>query len=156
MNAATATTPAFAELPLPPLAQRLAYLGLVPFALGAALIWLFGDRYLDAHALVSLGLTSYAGLVIAFLGGIYWGLGFKQEAMVPQHFLWGIAPVAVGWIGVVMPAYSGLVLEGAMLIVCYLVDRRFYPELGAASWLTLRFRLSAISALFCFLAAAGC
>jgi len=48
------------------------------------------------------------------------------------------------------------VVEGAMLIVCYLVDRRFYPELGAGSWLTLRFRLSSVAALFCFLAAAGC
>jgi hypothetical protein len=56
---------------------------------------------------------------------------------------------------VVMPAYAGLVLQGAMLVACYLVDRRVYPGEGAGAWLTLRFRLTVVGALSCFLAAAG-
>lgn len=54
-----------------------------------------------------------------------------------------------------MPAYAGLALHGLVLVICYLVDRRFYPALGASAWLTLRFRLSAVAALSCFLGAAG-
>jgi len=54
-----------------------------------------------------------------------------------------------------MPPYSGLVVHGVMLVAGYLVDRRFYPQLGVAAWLTPRFRLSAVAALCCFLAAAG-
>ena len=30
-----------------------------------------------------------------------------------------------------------------------------YPQLGAADWLTLRFRLTVVGSLSCFLAAAG-
>ena len=54
-----------------------------------------------------------------------------------------------------MPPRAGLVLHGVMLVVCYLVDRRVYPVQGAAHWLTLRFRLSAVAGFCCFLAAAG-
>ena len=54
-----------------------------------------------------------------------------------------------------MPAYAGLVVHGVMLIVCYLVDRRVYPAQGAGAWLTLRFRLTAVASLSCFIGAAG-
>jgi hypothetical protein len=61
----------------------------------------------------------------------------------------------VAWVAVVMPAYAGLVVLGAMLVVCYLVDRRVYPQHGVAAWLTMRFRLSAVASLSCFVGAAG-
>jgi hypothetical protein len=155
MSTAAATF-ALADPDHSPQARRLAYAGLAPFGIGTLLIWLVGDRNLDAHAWASLALSAYAGLVVAFLGGIYWGLGFMQQQSAPPHFLWGCVPVFFGWLGVVMPAYAGLVVEGVMLVVCYAVDRRFYPELGAKAWLNLRFRLSCASAFLCFLAAAGC
>jgi len=137
------------------LAHRLGYAGLVPFVLGSALIWLIGDRDLDQHIFVSLSMSAYAGLVIAFLGGIHWGLSFARGLPGRQPLVWGISAVLLGWLGVVMPAYAGLALHGGVLIACYLVDRRVYPQLGAADWLTLRFRLTAVAALSCFLAAAG-
>lgn len=151
MSAAASASP----LPLNPIALRIAHLGLVPFILGTVLVWLIGDRNLEAHAFVTLGLSAFAGLTIAFLGGIYWGLAFRQSIPSPQPFVWGMVPMSVAWVGVVMPAFAGLVLHGVMLVVCYLVDRRLYPALGASAWLTERFRLSAIAALCCFLAAAG-
>jgi hypothetical protein len=40
-----------------------------------------------------------------------------------------------------------------VLLLCYAVDRKRYPELGLSAWLTLRFRLSAVAALSCFVAA---
>ncbi|MDC8783952.1 DUF3429 domain-containing protein [Roseateles koreensis] len=152
----TAASPqALPPLPLHPIAQRLGHLGLLPFVLGALLVWLIGDRNLEAHAFVALGLSAYAALVISFLGGIYWGFAFVQHIESPRPFVWGVVPSAVAWLAVMMPAYAGLALHGAMLVVCYLVDRRLYPTLGASAWLTLRFRLSAVAALSCFLAAAG-
>ena len=54
-----------------------------------------------------------------------------------------------------MPASAGLVVDGVMLITCYLIDRKVYPALGLSRWLNLRFRLSTIAALCCFLGAAG-
>jgi hypothetical protein len=58
-------------------------------------------------------------------------------------------------VAVMMPASSGLVLDGVLLVAGYLVDRKVYPAQGLARWLTLRFRLSAVAALCCFLGAAG-
>ncbi|WP_077037440.1 DUF3429 domain-containing protein [Pelomonas sp. KK5] len=138
------------------LALRLAYAGLVPFVIGTALVWLIGGRDLDQHTFVTTSLSSYAALVISFLGGIYWGLAARQTAPVSSRpFVIGVLPSVVAWIGVLMPPYSGLVVHGAMLVAGYLIDRRYYPQLGAAAWLTPRFRLSAVAALCCFLAAAG-
>lgn len=135
-----------------PVALRLGYAGLIPFILGAALVWLVRE---DAHPYVTDGLSRYAAVVISFLGAIHWGLGFRQTVPSPTPFIWGVAPALLAWIASTMPAYAGLVIEGALLIVCYLVDRRLYPSLGASAWLTLRFRLSAVAALCCFIAAQG-
>lgn len=143
------------SLPLNPRALSLGHLGLLPFVVGTLLVWLVGGRDADAHAWISFALSAYAALILSFLGGIYWGLGFRLAEPSAQPFIWGVLPSLGAWLALVMPAYAGLVLHGVMLIVCYLVDRRLYPALGAAAWLTLRFRLSAVAALCCFLAAAG-
>ena len=45
------------------------------------------------------------------------------------------------------------VLFGLLLIACYLIDRKLYPSAGLQHWLTLRFHLSTVAALSCFLAA---
>lgn len=154
VDSATASSPADH-----PLAMRLAYAGLLPFVLGTALVWLIGDQNIEAHGFVSQGLSAYAALTLSFLGGIHWGLAFRQTVSPPAPsqlpFVWGVVPSLMAWVAVMMPAYAGLVLHGVMLILCYLVDRRLYPALGAANWLTLRFRLSGVAALTCFIAAAG-
>jgi hypothetical protein len=141
-------------VPAPPsiTASRLGHLGLVPFVLGAALIWLVNEA---AHPYVTLGLSAYAALVVALLGGVHWGLGLRAADAPPSLFGWGLGAVSLAWVAVMMPASSGLVLDGVLLVAGYLVDRRIYPAHGLGHWLTLRFRLSAIAALCCFLGAAG-
>ncbi|MBV8033666.1 DUF3429 domain-containing protein [Roseateles sp.] len=135
------------------LAHRLGYAGLAPLVLGCALIWLIAEP--DPHAFVSLALSAYAGLVIAFLGGIHWGLSFARGLPGRLPLAWGVLAVSLGWLGVLMSPYAGLALHGGVFIACYAVDRRLYPQLGAAGWLTLRFRLTGVASLSCFLAAAG-
>ncbi|MGQ3050352.1 MAG: DUF3429 domain-containing protein [Roseateles sp.] len=137
------------------LAHRLAYAGLIPFVVGCALIWLIGNRDLDQHAFVSLAMSAYAGLVVSFLGGIHWGLSFARGLPGRKPLAWGVLASLLGWLGVLMAPYAGLALHGGVLIACYAVDRRVYPQLGAGDWLTLRFRLTAVASLSCFLAAAG-
>lgn len=135
-----------------PIAIRLGYAGLIPFVLGALLVWLVRE---DAHPYVVEGLSAYAAMVLSFLGAIHWGLGMRQTVPSPTPFIWGVVPALLAWIAVIMPAYAGLVVHGVMLLVCYAVDRRSYPALGASAWLTLRFRLSVGAALACFIAAKG-
>ena len=139
--------------PVTDTARWLGHAGLVPFAFGALVVWL--GLAPDLHAFATQAMSAYAGLIASFLGGIHWGLAFRQSAPPATLFIWGVVPSIVAWGAVLMPAHAGLVIHGVMLVACYLVDRRVYPQQGVAHWLTLRFRLSSVAALCCFLAAAG-
>lgn len=145
--------------PAPPdrTALRLAYVGLLPFVAGALFVWLLAARPAE-HAFVADALAKYAALVASFLGGIHWGLGMRRTPGAPASaapFAWGVAPAVLGWSAALMPPHAALPALGALLVACYLVDRRLYPAQGVAAWLTLRFRLTAIASLSCFLAAAA-
>ena len=132
--------------------RHLGAAGLLPFVIGAALVWLVRP---EAHPYVTLGLSAYAALIVCFLGGIHWGIAMRAASPEPALFAWGVLPSFVAWTGVMMPPSAGLVVHGVMLLAWYGVDRRVYPRHGLAHWLTLRFRLSAVAALCCFLGAAG-
>jgi hypothetical protein len=135
-----------------PRALRIAYVVVAPFILGALMVWLVRP---DARLYASQALSVYAGAVIALLGGIHWGLAMRQASPAPARFAWGLTTVVSASVAVMMRPDAGLVLHGSMLAGCYLVDRRVYPRESLAHWLTLRFRLSAIASLSCFLGAAG-
>jgi hypothetical protein len=144
--------PASSPASTDPIALRLGYLALLPFLIGAALVWIVREQ---VHPYVTAALSAYAAVVVAFIGGIHWGFGFREENAAPRLFVWGVVPALVAWVAVVMQPYAGLVVHGVMLLVCYLVDRKVYPAHGAARWLTLRFRLSVVASLSCFVGAAG-
>ncbi len=133
-------------------ALQLGYAGLLPFVLGAALIWIVRP---DARIHVSTALSAYAAVILSFLGGIHWGFGIRAAADQSARFVWAVVPSLLAWIAVLMPADAGLVIHGVMLVVCYLVDRKVYPLHLAGNWLTLRFRLAGVASLSCFLGAAG-
>ena len=149
----TTTVPPSVYVPPPSdTARLLGHLGLVPFVLGALLVWVVHAevRPYAAHAL-----SAYGAVIVSFLGGIHWGLAFRLSAPPASLFIWGVVPSLIAWPAVVMPEDAGLVLHGLMLVVCYLVDRKVYPMQGLGHWLTLRFRLSSVAAFCCFLGAAG-
>ena len=146
------TVPVY-QPPLSDTARGLGHLGLLPFVLGAALVWM--GLAPDLHAFVTLALSAYAAIIVSFLGGIHWGLAFRLSAPPASLIIWGVVPSLVAWLAVLMPPYAGLALHGVMLLVGYAMDRRIYPVQGVAHWLTLRFRLSTVASLSCFLGAAG-
>ena len=127
--------------------------GLLPFVGGAA--WLIAGPP-ETRDLAARVLTAYAATIVAFLGGIHWGLAFAMPGGPTTARLgWGVVPSLIAWVAVMMPPSAGLVVHGAALLLCYAVDRRVYPRHGLQRWLTLRFRLSAVAALSCFVGAAG-
>ena len=146
-------TPAVYHPLLSDTARWLGHLGLLPFVLGALLVWLGLDSELQLF--VTQALSAYGALIVSFLGGIHWGLAMRHSAPPASLLLWGVVLTLLAWMAVLMPPFAGLVLQGLLLLVCYAVDRRVYPVQGVAHWLTLRFRLSAVASLSCFLAAAG-
>jgi len=142
------------------LAHTLGYAGLIPFVLLALLLWLVDE---GLQIWVSIALAGYGALIVSFLGGIHWGLAWQAgrdpAKAAPhaqrKHFLWGIVPSLLAWPGLLMPAHAGLAWLGFLLILCYVVDRNLYRRAGLADWLSLRFHLSAVAALGCFIGAAA-
>lgn len=147
------------------LIHTLGNAGLIPPVLLAALLWLVNT---ELQTWVAIGLASYVALIVSFLGGIHWGIGwnYRRTAVAPgasfraavapprrPHFIWGVAPSLLAWPGLLMPPHAGLAWLGLLLLVCYGVDRRLYASAGLQHWLTLRFRLSGVAALSCFVAA---
>ena len=136
------------------LIRRLGYAGLIPFVFLALCLWVAGE---ELHPYVALSMQAYGGVIVSFLGGIHWGVGFRnaitQPKAPPLHFSWGVMPSILAWIGVMMPAFAGLPLLGFVLIGCYLVDRKTWPDAGLAPWLPMRLHLTFVSSLSCFLAA---
>jgi Protein of unknown function (DUF3429) len=134
------------------LAQRLGYAGLLPFVLLAALLWIVRAQ---AQGFVAIALVGYGAVVASFLGGVHWGLAARMpQQQAAFHYVWGVVPSLLAWVAVVMPAYAGLPLLGLILLACYWVDRRSYPQAGWAAWLPMRLQLTVVAMLSCVLGAA--
>ena len=132
--------------------RSMTYLGTIPLMGMAVLMWLVHH---EVHGFVAVAMTSYAGIVVSFLGGVHWGIGMQQGAHAQHiHFTWGLMPALGAWVAVMMPPYAGLPLLGLLLVACYLVDRKTWHSPGLRMWLTLRFRQTVISVLCCLLGAA--
>jgi Protein of unknown function (DUF3429) len=141
------------------LARKLGYAGLIPFVGGAVFVWLLAGRIEQAPFIFLVnGLTTYAALIVSFLGGLPWGLVMRdanEHHPDVRKALWiGVSYSLMAWLAVSMPPHAGLVALGALLVGCYLNDRKLYPLLGATDWLQLRFRLTVVASLSCFLTAA--
>jgi Protein of unknown function (DUF3429) len=134
-----------------PLATRLGYAGLIPFVLLAALLWIV---HVDLRPLLTIALTSYAGLIASFLGGIHWGIAAQRPQHEQRfHYIWGITPSLIAWLALIMPAYAGLPLLALLISICYLVDLKSYAAAGWSAWLPMRLKLTAVSAGSCLIGA---
>jgi hypothetical protein len=136
--------------PAVPVALWLGYGGLIPFVVGAALNWLIQP---EMQSFTTAALSAYAAVIVSFLGGIHWGIGFRDGT--PRLFLWGVVPSLVAATALMLSPDRGLLIHGLMLLLCYAVDRRVYPAHGLRAWLSLRLRLSVVAAIACFVAAAA-
>lgn len=152
---------AAARLATERLVHQLGNAGLIPFVGLALLMWLVNA---EALPYVSLLLVSYAALIVSFLGGVHWGVVWHRHSVhsgtpamctseARRHLVWGITPSLLAWPGLLMPEPAALPWLGAVLLVCYAVDRKLFASAGLGHWLTLRFRLSSVAALSCFIAA---
>ncbi len=135
------------------LAQCLGYAGLIPFVLLAALLWVQPGFHTGGLA---QSLTHYAALIATFLGGIHWAIAATQPQTARRfHYIWGVIPSLLAWLGMSMPILLGMPSMAALLVVCYAVDRTSYPAAGWSEWLPLRLRLTVVGALSCSVGAAA-
>jgi hypothetical protein len=136
--------------PAPPIALWLGYAGLIPFVSFAALAWLAPPEW---RPFTAAALSAYAAVIVSFLGGIHWGIGFRDGT--PWLFVWGVLPSLVAAAALMLPTRHALSIHALMLLLCYAVDRRVYPAHALQAWLSLRWRLSLVAAMSCFVAAAS-
>ena len=131
----------------PRAALVLGHGGLLPFVGGAAWLIAGPPETLDLAARV---LTAYAATIVAFLGGIHWGLAFAMPGGPATARLgWGVVPSLAAWPALLLAPGPGLALLAAMLLLCYAVDHRTYPALGLQAWLPLRRVLTAVATVCC-------
>ena len=120
----------------------------------AFLLWLVDA---ELHPFIALSMAGYGAVIVSFLGGIHWGIGFRNAITMhnapPVHFVWGVMPSLLAWVAVMMPAFAGLPLLSTVLIACYIMDRRTWAAAGLGQWLTLPLQLTVVSSLSCFFAA---
>lgn len=138
----------------PRIVQALGALAVVPFIAGAILVWTADAGW---HATVALALSAYAAVVIAFIGALHWGLRLRDPSTpgAAPRFAWGVVPSIVAWMALLLPPHIGLVIDAAMLVLCFAVDRATYPRDGVAGWLPFRFRLTLVATLCCVAGALG-
>ena len=136
--------------------KLLAYAGLLPFMGLSVLLWLVDP---DLHPFVALALAGYGASIVSFLGGIHWGIGFRNASRMHNaplfNFGWGVVPSLLAWIAITMPAYAGLPLLALILGLCYAVDRKTYPEAGLEEWLPMRLHLTVVAAISCLMGASA-
>ncbi len=137
----------------PPWARALGIAGLLPFGAGALALWAWRDPTTSAH--IGFALAAYAATIAAFLGGIHWGTALRAGGPAPVPLIWGVLPQLAGWLALLLPIRAGLLTCAAVLVACYLADRRLYPQEGLAAWLPMRLQLTVGAAASCVLGAAA-
>ncbi len=125
--------------PIPPIAAWLGYGGLIPFA-SAAACWLGGETAAFAASV----LRAYSAAILAFLGGIPWGLGLQPDARrMGERLIVGVVPALVAWIALLLPVLPALAILAGAFAALYAWDE--WRNLAAApEWFRrLRRHLSA-------------
>jgi Protein of unknown function (DUF3429) len=106
---------------MPLLAILLGVLGLIPFiACGLAAV----GPDPDTAARMMSALIAYAALTLAFAGGVHWGFELQsgqQDTFVQRARLgFGVIPLLVGWIAMLMPLVAAPWLSLIVLIAAYI------------------------------------
>lgn len=136
---------------LPLLAILLGLAGLLPF-IAASLGAVSQDEWL--RPLSMLALQAYAATILAFLGGVHWGIGLEAGAAQTvgaqrARFGLGVVPSLVGWAGLLVTFIGlplvGLGLEAAGFIGLTIAEARATQRgLLQRSYMALRWVLSII------------
>lgn len=136
----------FDVMPRPALTLGLA--GLLPFwGLVIALPLVGPDLREFAHR----GLIAYGAVILAFLGGLHWGVAaVKTECQTWWRLGWGVSPSLLAWVALLLPGQFGLMTLCAGFFAAAIVDFRTFSSNNAAPWfgrLRLILSLGVIAAL---------
>ena len=129
---------------LPPLALVLGLAGLVPFAAcGYGAVSTYGEPAAQA-------LAAYGAVILAFLGGVHWGLALPEPSGrgANARIGFGVVPSLIGWVAlllvVAVSAEAGLALLVVGFAALTVVEARAAKAcLMPPGYMALRYALSA-------------
>jgi hypothetical protein len=144
---------------IPPAAAWLGGGGALPFMAGALWIWT-GPATGDVPAVRMI--VIYGAVILAFLGGMVWGLASAQlvrhpvEPDVPRLLAVSVLPALVA-VAAAFIRHEAALIVLALSFACTLLIDRWLDKLRFAPiwWLRLRFRLSAVVIVSLLLALIG-
>jgi hypothetical protein len=112
------------------LAQSLGYAGLIPFIVFSLATWVSLPLVNNPHLI----LTTYAAIILSFMGAIHWGVAMTR-ASTAAHLELGLSvlPALLGWLALLIStllAYGLLIMGFAVLYWAdsYTNQRGFLPE----------------------------
>ena len=138
--------PAKPSIPLVPLLLGLG--GLIPFWV-LAFSRVSGVDFGITPASISLALATYAATILAFLGGIRWGVAMRDPAGIDYAI--AVVPQLIGWAALAVPDPWRLFLLGLVVLALGPIDRNLVIRGLAPPWfgrLRLILSLGAGAALF--------
>jgi hypothetical protein len=132
---------------VPPVAAALGYAGAIPFLAGATGV---------ALALLPAGpLLAYGAVILAFMGGIHWGLGMPGALPDGRRLGLSVVPALLGWAALLLGGRHGLLLLAVAFLGVLALDLAAARSGAAPAWYpSLRVPLTAVVVASLLLAAA--
>lgn len=132
---------------VPPVAAALGYAGAVPFLVGATGVAL--------ALLPATPLLAYGAVILAFMGGIHWGLGMPGTTPDARRLGLSVVPALLGWAALLLGGRPGLLLLAAAFVGLLALDLATVRSGAAPAWYpSLRVPLTAVVVASLLLAAA--
>ena len=136
---------------LPLIAILLGLAGLTPFLAGSYAALAYTD---DTGRLALLALAAYGAIILAFLGGVHWGVAMQAAAgqsvrIQRLRFALSVVPSLIGW-GALLVVFVGLPKTGLILLIAGFAATTVTEARGAraglipAGYMGLRWVLSIV------------
>ena len=128
--------------------------GLLPFVVLTSALYALPE---GNTPVLLVWLTAYAAVVLSFVGAVHWGAAMVHERMPEADrgvfMAWSVVPALAGWVALLLPAKTGLLLLAASFAVHYAADRQFAQRFALPRWyLRMRGGLTAVVVLCLVLA----
>ena len=133
------------------LAQILGYCGLIPFLISNILVYFYPDKY-DVSEII----TIYSYIIISFLGGIYWGVGLKNNLNTIKYYFVSTLPAILIFINLLF--ITNQLFKFIYIIIILnlflLIEILFLKNIRLSRWFyLLRIRLNILLTLLLFILA---
>lgn len=107
--------------PIPAVALALGWLGVAPFAVLAAALHMAAP---DTVTLAQRALISYGAIILAFMGGVQWGLEMRRPDAERQPgigYAASVLPALVAFAATLLPAHAAiwLLIDGFAALLAY-------------------------------------